>query len=334
MTHANSNNETQTQNAEPKLFRHKLRPQWGLAVIAWEGEGKRGYQFEDGKLRVFKEGFFDRLEAVAPEGGGEATIEVLTQRLDWKQNASPTTKRRPIETISFGEQLSTFSDLYPKGFQGLLWSKDKRGIDTKRGLKRHRDQGVVQAQRLFAEGRLRALIDAGESAKIIESILELGRGTDLVTKKHLAPLGGVADEAAQELAESLLDLLHGSDSLAIRFERHVVTLARTTGQKPTWPLATLVLALFSPKEYLFIKPTVLKTQAATVSPHLKVTNVPSAPAFERLCELAATVREKLVTKDYRPRDLLDVLDFMSATLAPKVIKAVRSAKLHHPMAAA
>ena len=36
-----------------RLYRHSKRKQWGFAVLAWEKEGKRGYQFEDGELRVW-----------------------------------------------------------------------------------------------------------------------------------------------------------------------------------------------------------------------------------------------------------------------------------------
>ena len=50
-----------------RLFRHSKRPQWGIAALVWELNGKRGYQFSDGKLRVFKQGFYGLFEsAVAP----------------------------------------------------------------------------------------------------------------------------------------------------------------------------------------------------------------------------------------------------------------------------
>ena len=42
---------------EDELYRHVKRPEWGVAMIAWERNGTRAYQFEDGKLRKFPEAF-------------------------------------------------------------------------------------------------------------------------------------------------------------------------------------------------------------------------------------------------------------------------------------
>src|SRR5688572_12808538 len=47
------------------LFQHASRPEWGGALIAWERDGKRGYQFEDGQLRIFTTGHYYLLEPIA-----------------------------------------------------------------------------------------------------------------------------------------------------------------------------------------------------------------------------------------------------------------------------
>ena len=46
------------------LYEHSRRPQWGLCILSSEDKTSRKYQFQDGRSRTFKEGFYHLLEAV------------------------------------------------------------------------------------------------------------------------------------------------------------------------------------------------------------------------------------------------------------------------------
>ncbi|MEL6182380.1 MAG: hypothetical protein AAFS10_25715, partial [Myxococcota bacterium] len=57
------------------LYVHTKRPNWGRAILAWEQGGKRGYQFEDGRLRVFKKDFYGLFDTVElPEDDDSALV--------------------------------------------------------------------------------------------------------------------------------------------------------------------------------------------------------------------------------------------------------------------
>src|SRR5690606_26156746 len=55
-------NPTPGPQAQSVVYQHTKRAQWGLAALVWERDGKRGYRFEDGSERVFREGFYHLLE--------------------------------------------------------------------------------------------------------------------------------------------------------------------------------------------------------------------------------------------------------------------------------
>ena len=72
--------ETQLQANASELVRHVRRPSWGVGVEVWERNGKRAYQFSDGKMRVIKEGFFHLLEPTQSPGDGCAVKKQLLSK--------------------------------------------------------------------------------------------------------------------------------------------------------------------------------------------------------------------------------------------------------------
>ena len=46
------------------LYRHEVRPEWGLALMVREEDRFRAYQFEDGRLRKIREDFDDLMRPV------------------------------------------------------------------------------------------------------------------------------------------------------------------------------------------------------------------------------------------------------------------------------
>ena len=59
--------EPETSGEETTFYRHRMRPKWGLAILAWDTGDKRGFQFEDGQVRIIKDGFYDLMIEVEPQ---------------------------------------------------------------------------------------------------------------------------------------------------------------------------------------------------------------------------------------------------------------------------
>jgi hypothetical protein len=82
------------------------------------------------------------------------------------------------------------------------------------------------------------------------------------------------------------------------------------GRKVTWPLATLLQALYAPAQHTFVKPTVFEQQALL----LNLTADKSAPitstAYERCLDVARKTSERLAAAGHLPHDLMDVYSFI------------------------
>lgn len=317
--------EGKESNNTDVLYCHKTRKEWGFSLLAWDHGEKRGYQFEDGQLRVFKKGYFGLLEVCdVPLEEQVPVVAALRRRLGWREQTVPKKAKRPIESVPFEHQLVLFQELYPKGFQGPKWAKEIRGIDTTRRLQRHREMALVQARKLLCRSRLNTLVQSEDYHAIIETFLEIGNSTDLIAKGKLRPLESLDEQGERRLGEQIYELFHGDGLLPIRFERFVDALARTTGKHPSWQLATVFLSLFSPKEQLCVKTPTMRSQAACLGRRLTISTMPDAPMYERLRALALDVEQRLKDAGYHPRDLLDVYDFMETTLSPKAMKRLEA----------
>lgn len=122
-----------------------MKPQWGTAFLAWERNGRRAYQFEDGRLRKIREGYYDLLEPVDED---ETSVEhVRKNLLAALQSHRTGTVRKVLEAAcTVEEQLALFTKLYPKGFKDPKWVDEKRGSTDGRSLKRHRVPSMQAAK--------------------------------------------------------------------------------------------------------------------------------------------------------------------------------------------
>lgn len=309
-----------------RLYRHTAKPKWGLAVLAWERDGKRGYQFEDGKLRIFKRGYFNLLEPVdRPADETEAALRELNIKLGRRDAARRNGRERPA--IPLAKQIELFTALFPDGFQDEAWIAKKRGTDAKRALKRHRDPVIRQARELFTRQRLETLVAEGNALEVIASFGILIDSTDLVSKAQARGLNRINEPLAARVVEALVRVLWGEGDLAPRFEAFAGALGRAIGKKPSWQLATAIPALVAPSEHLCVKPNVLKAQAEWMAPKLIIEKAPSGAVYTRILSMASVLIEKLAQAGYTPRDLVDVYDFVWETLRPKAQTMIQAGDL-------
>lgn len=301
-------------------FQHAAKPEWGAAVIAWERDGKRGYQFEDGQLRVFTSGYYDRLDPIAVSSERLISLKSLVGAAFLDSASAPA---RPLDRPTLEEQIEYFLRAYPGGFAGDKWRTERR-TGSGRALKRHRDPAIAFAREELTADRLAACLDQHREREAVLALIEVVGRTDLVPAPHLDRLAALAHERARALVRSLIELLFGQAAIQLRIVPWVQALTHGVGRTPTWGMVTAPLGLIHPDQHVCVQRTSFLAQAASVAPRLKVGVSPSGSEYPPLRDMAQGVRERLEVAA-SPGDLLDVGDFISFTLSAAARKDVAAA---------
>lgn len=305
----------------PAIYKHTRRPKWGLAILAFDHYDKRGFQFEDGKLRVFKKGFFHLMKEV--DLPMDKTAGAL-RRLDRALGRNQAVEARGgdlDDLLSFDDQLTIFRALYPEGFLGKRWTETMRGEGAKRPLKRHRQPVLEAAAKLLAFDRLQGMQERGEALEILRSFSEVLEMTNLVTAGQRRHLEKLPEHRVTQCADAVCYLLHGSDPVEQRFDAFV-----TAFDGASWELCTTAAALVHPGEHVCVKPSAFTRQAHWMAPRLKHSRTPGGRLYLRYLSMARAVEAQLKKAGLQPRDLLDVYDFIWTTLRPSARKVLEEHK--------
>ena len=307
---------------EGRLFRHSKRYQWGIAALVWERGGKRGYQFSDGKLRVFKQGYYGLFESAVAPGDGSATTVRRLARLARTEEFSEATR---LPTLR--DQIEMFRRDYPGGFHGETWVKAKRGEGARKRLKRHREPALAEARAKLSVEAMREAIAGGAWRGLLDTLIEVVGSTDLVPRAQLKKLE--AAEPSKTLALALFSWLHnpGGEDTDLSADRRFNRLVRELGPAGSWTLVTSLGALVHPAEHTCVRVRSHTLQGKMLLAEFKVSKRPQGRDYRRFCHVTQAVHKDLVAAGFVPRDMLDVYDFMWETLRP----AARDTLLAIPM---
>lgn len=294
------------------LFRHVKRPEWGVAILAWETGKRRAYQFDDGKLRRIRRGYYSFMQPVENLHGSEKSVVAdLREAISLNKGA----RRKVLEPVAtFAQQLEIFEALHPNGFKGEDWIEAHRRSSSGRQLKRHRDPVAQFVQERLAKSCCDQLLADGRHDEIVSVTLDAFGQTSLVPVKSVRALKRLDADERVDFAEAIRNLLHGPDEFGRRFALYVRFIRRVLGVRPSWQLATALPALMYPQEHVCVRRTAFIRQAADVAPAALYTRKPRRRSYENYRAVALTVRERLEAAGHEPRDLLDVRDFVWATL--------------------
>jgi hypothetical protein len=286
------------KSKHPAAYRHTKRKDWGLATLAWERDGKRGFKFEDGTERAFPIEFCHLLEIV------EGAVVV------------PTTAAAAAEStiqLVFDDQVALMREQFPGGFEDPQWLTNYRGTGRKRPLKRHRDGSIAVAQEKLGLEPFTAMMEAQAWDDIRDAAAAVAGATDLVSKTHCSSL--VEARATETMATALFDLLHSETRSDHLFDKFCRALASTGAKASSWPLATVFSALIHPTEHVCVRSRVLQRQAELLRVPGRASS-PTARGYRWSLSLAQRVRDELTERGVPPRDFLDVYDFCWLTLRP------------------
>lgn len=323
-THSNSNGLL--------VFQHEKRREWGLAVLAWEHRDKRGYVFENGQLRVLVQAGFPMMRQVdRPTDEIRALHETLRPELDAARSdvgaVTEPTRRKSTSPVSFEDQLARFHAQFPQGFEDAAWLSQQRGAAASRRRGAHRDPAIAEAAQVLDPAVLDKRIAGEEYRAIYQSVLELLEHTDLVPTAEVNLFRGADRGSQQALSLMVAELVHGSGEHGARLDRFVKSFHSTFGKPAGWQLATALPALVEPDACVVVRPHLFRTQAKRLVPGFALPKSPTAAGYRRCLAMAEQVRARLVEQGEKPRDLMDVYDFMLVTLRATTKRAAPTKSL-------
>ncbi len=315
----------------PVIVKHPGCPEWGLGFLAEERDDKRFYDFEDGLVHSIAKAFWSKLEPVSLGAAEARALEKKVRGLkEARSTSSGKPKPRAVAPVlaSFDVQVTRFAEMYPGGFAGERYTKDERGdvaegadAATVKKAKGGRTAAITMAKKLLSREEMDRQIGASAFADVITNIkaVHKGAGGLLHPLGDMIPFNKMLPEHDQAVAEASRDLLYGTASFDERFDKLVAVLAKA--HLATWPLVTLLAALTSPDEHVFVKPSYYEKQAALLSFDLRYERVPSAAAYGRMRALVEELTKRLAAKGQTPRDRLDVYTFIWKTHSPDTKKS-------------
>lgn len=304
---------TTADEPQKQLYAHSKRPRWGFAILAEDGLEQRRYQFQDGQLRTFKQGYYELLEPV--EQLDERALDIvrdLTAMLRIERGGAARAQRAG----GFEDRLAAFARAYPSGFADPRWIEDRREADKRK--RQHRDPAIREAGERLSARALDEAIAAGRYDEPFDAARAVIAATDLAGSKDTGALRRLAPRDREAFARALRELLWGDGPPRERFARYLAVLGRTPGERVTWPLTTALPALVHPREQAFVKPSVVRREAQWLAPSLPYDAAPSPELYARMLAMIQTVRARLERVGQAPRDLFDVTDFMALPARARV----------------
>ncbi|MCP3140075.1 hypothetical protein [Pyxidicoccus xibeiensis] len=304
-----------TATATPSLFTLEGQPTWGRATLLDEKDGKLVLFFEHGGRRVFVKSQVKGLQAVQLS---DDEARAVNARLRGKHPQGGAARKsakaaRPLAAVypSFDAQVRWFETFFPGGFAGEKFVAEERGAPEVKGKKGYKTAAIKLAQEQLSPERL-ASATPEETYAVAKKLLAF---TNLVFPiEGPVPFATMKEEDRAGFVTALGELLHGEGPHGPRFEKFAdsvrISDAAGNARKVSWPLATLLQALYAPTQHTFVKPTVFEQQALilnlTADKHGRVTSA----VYEGFLDVARKTSERLVAAGHVPRDLMDVYSFI------------------------
>jgi hypothetical protein len=212
--------------------------------------------------------------------------------------------RPPVINRSLEKAKRKFLRAFPDGF------RDETYVDWERAYKWN---AHVRWQEQLSESAFRRLMEKRQFEEIARLASAIESRTNLLFSfEKMALRDAIRSSAgAQAFAAALHDLLHGSDTIEVRFASWIAALDRLPRKQTrvlTWPLATVFGFIAQPKEHFFFKPTVTREALRRCDLAFEYQSRPNWPVYRQLLAAVKTVRNGIVP--LRPRDMIDMQSFL------------------------
>ena len=297
----------------PSLFAHKNRKDWGVGVLAWEADGKRGYLFEDGEERTMASDFFPLMRRVEQPSAEQAASYARMQRILAARAKATDSARRGA---TFADHVERFRETYADGLHDPKWIAEVRGDSFEGRSPRHRDAILAEAKEQLSCSALDELIGSHKYDQLWNLATSVLARTDLVPAAQLRKPKSATPEQQRGVAVAARELLYGKTPYEQRFDRYVAALTAFYGEPARWEMATGLSAIVDPTAHVCVQPAIFRQQFKAAGSSGTVPARPSGAAYNKLLVIARSVGNQLTGQGETPRDLLDVLDFIRIALKP------------------
>lgn len=307
-----------TDTNRPTVFLLESQPDWGRGIVLEDRSDKWVLLFERGGRRVFEKRLAKGLK-VAEMSVDEA--RALDSKLRGRRIPGAATKtpkkpsmrkpRSPQVYPSFEAQLRWFEARFVGGFQGELFISDERGLRDSKGKKGYKEAAIAFAQEQLSPERFKT----ANAEELFEATKKVVQFTNIVHPMEGAiAFGSMKDEDRAAFLTSLGGLLHEAGDYRTRLEHFVnsvhITDAKGKAKKITWPMATILPAMYHPKDHVCVKPVYFEQQAMILGLPADKGEPVSGSGYARFLAVARETQKKLVEAGQQPRDLMDVYSFI------------------------
>lgn len=281
--------------------RHSTKTDWGLGEVLDDQMGDKVWIiFEDVGLKQFS---LERtpLDRVV---GDEALSPYLNTLVQFHRKHAARKSQSATDAIPFAAAVRNFLGFFPTGFA------DPKFISSEREYK-------VRAHEYMREymgpEEVASLVGSENFKEICDRALEAIKKTNLIHYYEVILLRkAMASDARQRLfAVELVNLLHGTAALEVRFESFVRMLYKTGAAK--WTIATYFLFVAFPNDHFFLKPEVTKHAAGVLHYDIEYKPEVNWRTYDLVLGLAGLLKTKLVSEcqgKMVPRDMIDVQSFV------------------------
>jgi len=269
-------------------------------MIVAERDGKIHLQCEDGEEHAIAITHRSQLVSVTPPAD---ELPLLVAAIQGRRSASAARALRAAKKAAAKPKV-------PKGPR-LTFEQQVERYTT--GFAGPQDPALEKARMLLSA-------DALGSAQGFENMQTLvGSTTLLHPMEGQIPLRAIPESHRAPIAHALRDVLHGNGDYAPRFEAYVATFsaakAEGAAKGPSWPLTTLLPALYAPAEHAFIKPKLFQEQAKILNLPIDYVSLPNGVVYDQFRAVLRAVEGKLKEAGQKPRDLMDVATFVWTSLS-------------------
>ena len=192
-----------------------------------------------------------------------------------------------------------FLQEFPGGFSGKKYHDNERD---------YKDEGHTFAIDMLNQKSFEEDLHAEDYGNIIIRVLKVVNNLNLLFPNEKKVLrDGLKEEENQKLfAQSLYNLLYGTDDFKDRFQEWIRTLAVIGADK--WTIASYFLFIVYPEKYMFVKPTITQVAADMNAYPIAYTPGLNWNTYNKILMLSEYLKQNL--QKLEPKDMIDVQSFM------------------------